>query len=82
MTAQPKKQLTGIAEAIAQTGSMSNLAKELGVTYQAIQLWQRQGYVPIRRVTEMEARYGIARERLVHPRYLESLTPVDFKSEA
>lgn len=71
----------GLTEVIAKAKTMKALADDIGVTYQAVQQWVRQGYVPLSRVTEIEARYGVARERLLHPRYTEALAQPQFKTE-
>lgn len=72
--------LSGIAEAVSKAGSQSALARQLGVSQAAIWEWLQAGYVPLSRVTEVEALYGIARSRLVHPKYLIAL-PVQFSTE-
>lgn len=57
-----------VAEAIKQAGSQDKLAEQLGVTQQAMSIWQRRGWVPLRRAQEIEALLGIPRVRLVNPR--------------
>lgn len=83
---------TGIADAIIRASELNNkhsgiakMAKDLGVSYQAVQQWAKQGYVPLIRVTEIETLYGVPRHRLVAPKYLETLgrprfDPSDFES--
>jgi hypothetical protein len=65
-------QLTGIREAVILAGSQTKLAEQLGVKKQAVQLWVRKGYVPVGRIREIEKLYGIPRERLCDPKFLES----------
>lgn len=66
-------QITGIAEAVVLAGSQENLANQLGVSQQAVSKWERRGYVPAHRVLEIEAQYGIARDRLIEPRLADLL---------
>ena len=62
------KQMTGIAEAVLMAGSQAKLADVLGVSQQLVSKWMRQGWVPMRRILEIEAQYGVSRHRLVNPR--------------
>ena len=59
-------------------GGAAQLAKDLGVTRQAIYHWRGQGYVPTGRLVEIEKRYGIPRKLLANP----TLRPVLGDSEA
>ena len=59
---------TGIADAIRAVGTQELMASAMGVTQQIISVWAKQGYVPLKRVTEVEQLSGIPRNRLVHPR--------------
>lgn len=59
---------TGIAEALKQAGSQAQLADRLGVSQQAVSIWLRRGWVPVRRALEIEAQFGIPRSRLISPR--------------
>jgi DNA-binding transcriptional regulator YdaS (Cro superfamily) len=59
---------TGIAEALERAGNQIKLAALLGVSQQAISLWLRRGWVPVRRAIEIEAQLGIPRSRLISPR--------------
>jgi DNA-binding transcriptional regulator YdaS (Cro superfamily) len=63
-----KKQMCGVARAIAMAGSQEALAERLGVSKQAVQKWAARGYVPPGRVVEIEAQYGIPRRDLLDPR--------------
>lgn len=82
---------TGIADAIIKASTIARtwshgkhssgtkqMAKDLGVSFQAVQQWVKQGYVPLTRVTEIEALYGVPRHRLVNPKYLETMTRPQF----
>jgi DNA-binding transcriptional MerR regulator len=68
------RQLSGIREAVALAGSQKQLAEDLGVSKQAVQLWVKQGYVPKARIEEIERLYGIEPKRLFDPKLLELLT--------
>lgn len=61
-------QITGISDAIRQSGCQQKLAEKLGVSQQAVSTWQRRGWVPLRRAQEIEAITGVARARLINPR--------------
>lgn len=66
MTAEPQK--TGIDEVVALAGSQQAVADKCGVSQQAVQQWVARGFVPLGRAVELEAQYGVSRERLVDPR--------------
>jgi transcriptional regulator with XRE-family HTH domain len=59
---------SGIADALTQAGNQAQLAERLGVSQQAISIWLRRGWVPVRRALEIEAQFGIPRSRLISPR--------------
>lgn len=61
---------SGIELVVTMAGGQARLAHQLGVTQQAVASWMRRGYVPVRRVIEIESQYGVARENLVSPRLL------------
>lgn len=63
-----------LGQAIDRAGSIAELARQLGVTYQAVQGWLRRGGVPARRAVEIEALYGISRHALIDPRLLHLLS--------
>lgn len=60
--------LTGIADAVLRAGSQTELANKIGVSQQVISKWLKRGFVPLARVVEIEAEYGIPRARLANPR--------------
>ena len=72
--------ISGIMDAIISAGSQVKLAEAMGVSQQAVQQWKDQGFVPIGRIAEIEALYGIPRARLIDPQYLEPVSPVTFKA--
>ena len=45
-------------------GGRANLARALGITWQAVFYWQRDGVVPLTRVLDVERLTGIPREAL------------------
>lgn len=57
-----------VAEAVGKAGSQAALARELGVTYQAVKNWVRLGYTPPQRAQQIENTYGISRASLVSPK--------------
>lgn len=59
---------SGIADALKQAGNQALLAERLGVTQQAVSIWLRRGWVPVRRALEIEAQFGIPRAKLISPR--------------
>lgn len=63
------KHYSGILDAVASAGSLSQLAKDLGVSFQAVQQWVAQGYVPTARIPEIESLYGVPRASLMNPKY-------------
>lgn len=75
------KKYSGILHTIVKAGGFSQLARELGVSYQAVQQWHSQGYVPLTRVTELEALYGVARTELMNPKYAAALADPSFSSD-
>jgi hypothetical protein len=80
-TVMSAKAYTGILRAVVAAGGFSQLARQLGVSYQAVQQWQTQGYVPLIRVTEIEALYGIPRAELMNPKYAAALAEPQFSSD-
>lgn len=65
---------SGVDQAIKQAGGQVALAKHLGVSQQAISLWRRQGWVPLKRINEIEAQFGIPRIELVNPTILDMVS--------
>ena len=62
------KKPSGITAACAAAGNQARLAEDLGVTQQAVSAWVRQGWVPLHRAKEIEARYGVPRSKTMNPR--------------
>mgnify|MGYP003341292109 FL=1 len=61
---------SGIKRAVCAVGGQTRLADLVGVTQQSVSLWCVQGYVPLSRVTAVEAVTGVPRDELVSPRVL------------
>lgn len=61
----PDNQVTAAA---TKAGGVPNLARELGVTPQAVREWIKLGYVPVQRAQQIEITYGIPRADLVSPK--------------
>lgn len=55
---------TGVQKAVVALGSQVALAKALGVSAAAVQLWVRDGIVPPRRVLSVEKASGVSRHEL------------------
>lgn len=79
-TIEIKEVRTGIAHAVVLAGGQGKLAEELGVTQQAVSTWLQRGYVPLKRIVEIETLYGIPRAKLINPR-LASLIELPTESE-
>ena len=63
--------LTGLARAVEAAGSISALARALGIAHQVANRWVRRGYVPAARALELEVLYGVPAKDLVKPSLLE-----------
>lgn len=75
------KDYSGILEAVVAAGSLSALATSLGVSFQAVQQWVSQGYVPTSRIPEIESLYGVPRADLMNPKYAEILAAPTFAAD-
>ena len=69
--------MRGIDKAVELAGSQQELARQLGVSQQAISEWVLRGYVPVGRVIEIEATYGVSRLDLVDPQLRDLLGPIE-----
>jgi len=67
---------TGIYKAIKSAGNQKELAFQLGVSQQAISHWNRQGFVPVNRVVEIESQYGVNRLELIDPSIVDLVNPL------
>jgi len=59
--------MTAIETVVAQAGSISALARKLGVAHQVANRWVKRGYVPARRALELEVIYGVPASALAKP---------------
>lgn len=64
---------SAIKSAVEAHGGPTAVAKVLGVTYQAVCEWMRQGYAPRARAQEMEMQFGVPRLSLMSPRLRNTL---------
>lgn len=75
------KRYSGVLCAIVKAGGFSQMARDVGVSYQAVQQWSSQGFVPLTRVTEIEALYGVPRTELMNPKYAAALAEPSFTAD-
>lgn len=70
MIGRSVKPLQGLAveQAIQLAGGVKVLAREKGVTHQAIYCWVKKGCLPVDRAIEIERTYGIPALKLVDPK--------------
>ena len=54
----------GLEAAIKAAGGMRPLARLLGINYQSIQQWIKDGRVPAERIVQIEIATGVPREKL------------------
>jgi len=69
----PWAEMTGIQKAITIAGSQKALGDHLGVSQQAVSEWEKRGYVPVERIVEIEAEFGVERAELIDPRLRDLL---------
>ena len=65
---------SGIDKAVALAGGQRQLGEQLGVTQQVICRWVKRGWVPVERVVEIEAQYGVPRRQLLKPSLVDLVT--------
>lgn len=65
---------TGLSEAIAAAGGLSELARRIGIAQPSVSNWSR---IPAERVLQVEAVTGISRRQLRPDLYADSLAPLD-----
>ncbi len=68
--AKKKAVKSGMQDAVEKIGSQAALARELGVTQQAVSVWLKQGYAPAERAREIEMLCGVPRARLASPKMM------------
>lgn len=52
---------------VTECGSISELARQVGVKPQSASAWVKRGYVPPARAFQMELKYGVMAKDLVRP---------------
>ena len=65
------KRVNSVSKASDVAGSQRALALALGVSEQAVCVWVKQGWVPLRRAQQIEALYGMPRTDTMNPRVRE-----------
>lgn len=75
------KGYNGVLHAAVVAGSLATIAKQVGVSPQAVQKWVEQGFVPLARIPEFESLYGVPRAELVNKRYMSVLAAPNFSSD-
>jgi DNA-binding transcriptional regulator YdaS (Cro superfamily) len=53
--------------AVQAAGSITALARRLGIAHQVASRWVKRGYVPATRALQIEVLYGIPAKELVKP---------------
>lgn len=57
-----------VTRAVDGAGGATAVGRALGVTYQAVCEWMKQGYMPAERAKQMELEFGVPRIDLMSPR--------------
>ena len=65
MTDAPRP--SGIARAAAQAGSITALARAMGVTHQAASRWHCKGFAPVKQAVKISQTYGSPVKELMDP---------------
>lgn len=60
--------VSAVTRLIQLSGSRKELAKRIGVTRQAVDLWAKKGVPPLSRVPQIAAAFGVKKGE-VHPFY-------------
>lgn len=68
----------GVLKAAVVAGSFANIARDVGVSPQAVQKWAEQGYVPLARIPEFENLYGVDRREMVNQKYFAVIAEPQF----
>lgn len=65
--------LSAMDEAVRKGGGIVAFARRMGVAHQAVYHWRKQGFTPLKRAIEIEAAFGIDRDRLMAPDIVQAL---------
>lgn len=68
----------GVLKAAVVAGSFATIARDVGVSPQAVQKWAEQGYVPLARIPEFENLYGVPRSELVNQKIFALIAEPQF----
>lgn len=71
------EQPSGVVDAILAAGGQSALARQVGVSHQAVSRWVKCGWVPLAHILLVERLSGVPRARLLHPKHSALLTIVE-----
>lgn len=66
-------ELKGLALAVEKAGSISALARLVGVAHQVMNRWVQKGFVPLDRAVQINQEYGIPTRELVNPKLVDAL---------
>ncbi len=64
---------TALDAAVEKAGSISALARLIGVKHQVVNRWVQKGFVPLDRAVQINQEYGIPTRDLVNPRLVNAL---------
>ena len=65
---------TGVKRAIDAAGGKQQLADSWGITYQAVDKFDRQGYFPLERAKRAAEQFSIPLRELVRPDIRDAMT--------
>lgn len=74
MTDNREDFLAAMDEAVRKGGGIVAFARRMGVAHQAVYHWRKQGFAPVKRAIEIEAAFGIDRDRLMEPSLAQALS--------
>lgn len=63
------QETSGVVDAILAAGGTGALARQVGVSHQAVSRWVKCGWVPVAHIIRVESLFGVPRARLIHPKH-------------
>lgn len=63
------QETSGVVDAILAAGGQGALARQVGVSHQAVSRWVKCGWVPVAHIIQVESLFGVPRARLIHPKH-------------